>query len=61
MDFSNKGKRVKLNHTTDPYTKLETGDKGTYFGMDDAGQHMISWDNGSSLSMIPGEDSFTFI
>ena len=61
MDFSNKGKRVELISTTDPYTKLKPGDLGTYIGADDMGQHMINWDNGSNLSMIPGVDSIKFI
>jgi len=61
MDFSNKGKRVELIHTSDLYTELKSGDQGTYFGMDDMRQHMISWDSGSNLSLIPGVDSFKFM
>ena len=55
-----KGTRLELVSMDDPYTTLESGDKGTVMGVDDAGQIMMSWDKGSSLSLIPGEDRFTF-
>lgn len=32
------------------------GTKGTVIGIDDAGSIMVSWDNGSSLSVVYGED-----
>lgn len=51
-----KGTRVELVHTSDPYTKLQPGTKGTVEFVDDAGTIQISWDNGSGLGMIPGED-----
>lgn len=53
-----KGTRIVLISMDDPYTKLVPGDKGTVVGVDDAGQIMMKWDSGSSLSLIPGEDSF---
>ena len=52
------GTRVTLVSMEDPYTTLKPGDQGTVQGVDDAGQIMMRWDNGSSLSLIPGEDSF---
>lgn len=30
--------------------------KGTVKGVDDMGNILVSWDNGSSLSVVPGED-----
>ena len=51
-----KGTRVELVHTSDPYTKLQPGTHGTVEFVDDAGTIQISWDNGSGLGMIPGED-----
>ena len=66
LDESNKGKRVELIHTDDPYTKLKPGDKGTYQfllrqtpPMND--QHIIEWDSGSDLMLLEGKDSFKFI
>jgi len=51
-----KGTRVELVHTSDPYTKLQPGTKGTVEFVDDVGTIQINWDNGSGLGMIPGED-----
>ena len=34
------------------------GTIGTVDGVDDAGQIMMTWQNGSSLSLIPGVDGF---
>ena len=33
------------------------GTKGTVRGVDDIGSIMVRWDNGSSLSVVYGEDS----
>lgn len=33
------------------------GTQGTVIGVDDIGSIMVSWDNGSSLSVVYGEDS----
>ena len=56
-----KGTRITLISMDDPYTKLKPGDCGTVRGVDDAGQIMMQWDCGSTLSLIPGEDSFRII
>jgi hypothetical protein len=60
LDMTNKGRRVELISTDDPYTSLKSGDKGTYYGKstvqmdkyDTMVQHHIEWDNGSNLSLI---------
>ncbi len=37
---------------------IPSGTRGTVLGVDDAGSIMMRWDNGRSLSLIPGEDIF---
>lgn len=56
------GKRVRLDYTNDPYTKLTSGDEGTVRSVDSTGTVHIAWDNGSTLGLIEDEgDSFTVI
>ena len=43
---------LKMN---DPYTKLQSGDKGTVTSVDDMGTIHVSWDSGSSLGVVFGE------
>lgn len=49
------GSRVELLKMQDPYAP-PIGTKGTVLGVDDIGSVMVSWDNGSSLSVVFGED-----
>lgn len=42
----------------DPFPPVESGMRGTVRYVDDAGQIGVAWDNGRSLSLIPGEDGF---
>ena len=51
-----KGTRVELVYTSDPYTKLQPGTKGTVSFVDAMGTVFIDWDNGSGLGIVPGED-----
>lgn len=55
------GKRVRLVHTSDPYTRLRPGTEGTVTFVDDLGTVSVKWDDGSTLGMIRGEDSFTVL
>ena len=50
------GTRVELIRMEDIQAP-PTGTQGTVIGVDDIGSVMVSWDNGSSLSVVYGEDS----
>ena len=50
------GSRVELVRMDDVYAP-PVGTKGTVRGVDDIGSIMVSWDNGSSLSVVYGEDA----
>ena len=49
------GSRVELVRMDDVQAP-PVGTKGTVIGVDDAGSVMVSWDNGSSLSVVYGQD-----
>ena len=49
------GIRVKLAKMDDAQAP-PIGTKGTVKGVDDTARIMVSWDNGSSLNVIYGED-----
>lgn len=50
------GTRVELVRMDDVQAP-PIGTKGTVSGVDDIGSIMVNWDNGSSLSVVLGEDS----
>ena len=52
------GTRIELINMNDPYSPVEPGTRGTVAYVDDIGQIGMKWDNGRSLSLVPGEDSF---
>ena len=52
-----RGTRVELLAMDDPQAP-PTGTMGEILGVDDAGQILVRWETGSSLSLIPGVDSF---
>lgn len=54
------GTRIRLNHMEDAQA-VPDGTEGTVQAVDDAGQLLMKWDNGRSLSLVPGEDSFSVI
>ena len=55
-----RGTRVELLAMDDPQAP-PTGTRGEVMGIDDAGQLLVRWETGSSLSLIPGVDFFHIV
>ena len=55
-----RGTRVELLGMDDPQAPT-VGTRGEVLGIDDAGQLLVRWETGSSLSLIPGVDSFRIV
>ena len=53
-----RGQRVRLVYTSDPYSDLPAGSEGTVQFVDDLGTVHVAWDSGSTLGLIPGEDKW---
>lgn len=52
------GTRVMLLSMEDPWAPVPSGTRGTVEVVDDIGQLHMKWDNGRTLALVPGEDSF---
>jgi hypothetical protein len=52
------GTRIQLNFMGDDPRPIPPGTKGTVRHVDDTGTVHFNFDNGRSLGLIPGEDSF---
>ena len=55
------GTRICLDSMENDPRPIPSGTKGTVITVDDAGSLFMKWDNGCSLSLIPGEDRFHVI
>ena len=55
------GTHIRLNHMDDPYAPVPDGTVGEVQYIDDAGNIHMIWQNGRTLSLIEGTDSFTII
>ena len=52
------GTRIELISMKDPYSPVPAGTRGTVKFVDSMGTIFPEWDNGRSLGVVPGEDSF---
>ena len=52
------GTRIELLSMSDPYAPVPAGTRGTVKFVDDMGTIFPEWDNGRTLGIVPGEDSF---
>lgn len=52
------GTRIELISMNDPFAPVPSGMKGSVDYVDDAGQIHMKWDNGRTLAVLPGVDSF---
>lgn len=52
------GTRIMLLGTSETLQPVPIGTKGTVAFIDDQSQIHMKWDNGRTLAVIPGEDSF---
>ena len=55
------GTRIRLNSMEDPYAPIVPGTEGVVDFVDDIGTIHMKWDNGRSLGIVPGEDSFSVL
>ena len=55
------GTRIRLNSMDDPYAPIVPGTEGEVDFVDDIGQLHMKWDNGRTLALAPGEDSFSVL
>ncbi len=56
-----KGTRIQLDADMDDPQPILAGTKGTIIAIDDMAQAVMKWDNGRSLSLVLGHDSFHVI
>ena len=52
------GTRIELISMKDPYAPVPAGTRGTVKFVDSMGTIFPEWDNGRTLGIVPGEDSF---
>ncbi len=58
MGTEEKGDRIRLILSTNPFLKIKPGVEGTVLMVGNDGTVYIEWDNGTIWGMIPGEDEW---
>lgn len=52
---------MELDHTSDPYTRLRPGARGTVLFLDSLGSIHVRWDQGATLGLIIGVDRWHYV
>lgn len=52
------GKRIRMVLMPDDPNPIQPGSMGNCIGIDGANQLLMAWDDGRSLSLIPGTDQY---
>lgn len=52
------GSRIRLKQVDNPEHYVDPGTMGTLDQIDDTGGFLVTWDNGRTTRLIPGEDGF---
>lgn len=55
------GSRIKLKEMKDPLDPVKPGTLGTLDCIDDVGTFHVTWNNGRTLGLVIGEDSFSVL
>lgn len=55
------GDRIRLTYCLDPHIRLEPGSLGTARFVDSLGTVHVRWDDGTLLSLIPGQDRWELV
>ena len=61
MNHNYVGRRIICVEMNDPYNPVPSGTLGTVRVVDSCGTIHVSWDNGSTLGLVPDEDKYRFV